>query len=92
MLSNFSFIPETPEAYTQCHDILGLPESIEWSSLNVEFGVGQFGSVTLILIPTGEQIRDLAKLAIKNVEDSCVKSDPVPDEQIPADGFGLGEM
>ena len=97
--TNFCFIEENREAYDRCHEILGLPDDVHWSKLTVEFGSDQFGEVTLKLIPTGEQVAALAQLAILRVQDNCVKddagyahSDPLPDAEIPAGGFGLSEM
>jgi hypothetical protein len=71
-LSSFSFIKENEEAYAKCHEILGLPEGVEWSKLSVTFGAGEFAEVTLVLIPTGEQVRDLAELAIQQIQNDCV--------------------
>lgn len=86
-LSSFSVIKENHEHYQRCHEILGLPESVEWASLKVEFGTGDVGLVTLVLLPTGEQVRDLAELAIQQIQDSCssddagyAHSDPLLDE------------
>lgn len=75
MLTTFSMIPSTPEAYVRCHEILGIPDTVEWSEMRVEFGTEDFGSVTLVLMATGEQVRDLAELAITaNRMGSCVDS------------------
>ena len=78
--TNFCFIKENAEAYARCHEILGLPEEVQWSKLTVEFGSDEFGEVTLKLIPTGEQVRDLAQLAIMRVQDDCMS----PDAEDPA--------
>ncbi len=47
---------------------MGLPENLDWSNVTVQFGVEEFGTVTLTILPTGEQIRDLAELAIQQTE------------------------
>jgi len=97
--SNFSFLKENAEVYAKCHEILGLPEEVQWSKLTVSFGTDDFGEVVLCLIPSGEQVAALAQLAIMRVQDCCssddagyAHSDPLPDEQIPAGGFGLSEL
>lgn len=69
--SSFSFIKENAEAYTKCHEILGLPEEVDWAKLQVSFGSGEFAEVTLVLLPSGEQVRDLAELAIQQIQDDC---------------------
>ena len=91
-LTSFSVIKENMEHYQKCHEILGLPESLEYTSLRVEFGSGDPGLVTLVIIPSGEQVAALAMLAIQHVSDGCLRddagyahSDPYPDGKTDAD-------
>lgn len=77
-LTSFSVIKENLEHYQKCHEILNLPESLEYTSLRVEFGSGDPGLVTLVILPSGEQVAALAMLAIQHVSDSC--SSDMPDE------------
>ena len=84
-ITNASLLQSDTETYARCHEILGIPEEVEWSELKVEFGSGDFGSVTLMLIPTGEQVRDLAELAIMQIRNGCddagyAHSDPLEPE------------
>jgi hypothetical protein len=79
MIGEFCFLPESPEAYAKCHEILGLPEGVHWASLKVAFGSGEFGEVTLVLIPTGEQVRALAELAVRKIQDSCFEQSAEPE-------------
>lgn len=79
MLSSFSVLRSHSDDYQKCHEILGLPAETEWTSLKVEFGINEVGTVTLVLLPTGEQIRDLAELAIQNMQDSCLRPDADED-------------
>jgi hypothetical protein len=72
MLSLCSIIKRNPESYDRVHEILGLPENVHWSTLKVEFGNNDVATVTLTLLPTGEQVRDLAELAIQSLSDDCV--------------------
>lgn len=65
MMSSISMIPRNQESADRTREILGLPEDVEWSELRVEFGLDELAVVTLTLIPTGEQVRDLAELAIQ---------------------------
>jgi hypothetical protein len=55
--------------YAAAHRILGLPEDLDWSDLRVEFGMEQFGLVHLVIIPTGEQVAELAALAVRSTEE-----------------------
>lgn len=74
-LSSYSVLKQDVETYSRCHEILGLPEGVEWSELKVEFGIDDIGTVTLVLLPTGEQVRNLAELAIQRIHDSCSNDD-----------------
>ncbi len=67
--STFSFIKENSEAYAKCHEILDLPEGVDWTELKVTFGSGKYAEIQLWLIPSGEQVRDLAELAIQQIQD-----------------------
>ena len=71
MLTSFSMLNANADTYARCHEILGIPEGVEWTDIKVEFGADMFGTVTLVLLPTGEQIRDLAALAILPNHASC---------------------
>lgn len=66
-LLSLSLLKENPETYKRCHEILGIPENVEWSELSVSFGTAEFGEVTLVLIPSGEQVRQLAELAVQRL-------------------------
>ena len=66
-LTNYSMVKQDPETYRRCHEILGIPEEVEWSDLKVEFGTELFGQVTLVLIPSGEAVRQLAELAVQQL-------------------------
>ena len=74
-LTSFSVIRENMEHYQKCHEILELPESLEYTSLRVEFGSGDPGLVTLVIIPSGEQVAALAMLAINHVSDGVLRDD-----------------
>jgi hypothetical protein len=78
-LTSMSFIKSNRKHYAACHEILGLPEEIEWSRLSVSFGTEEFGEVTLVLIPSGEQVRQLAELAVQQLDNGCAMDD-MPDE------------
>ena len=72
MLTSVSMLKTNPDTYARCHEILGIPDTVEWSDLKVEFGTDDVGTVTLVLLPTGEQVRALAELAITKTPSSCV--------------------
>lgn len=71
MVSSFSLLRQNQETYDRCHEILGLPAEVEWSDIEITFGNDAIGQVVLTLLPTGEQVRELAALAIQQAQDSC---------------------
>ena len=70
---NFSIIRQDPQVYARCHEILGLPAEVEWSDIQVEFGLNDVGTITLTLLPTGDQIASLAQLAITPNLNDCAE-------------------
>lgn len=73
MPSSFSLIRTNTDHYERCHEILGLPEDVHWSSISVQFGNEDVGTVTLVLLPTGEQVQALAELAVLPTGDDCIQ-------------------
>lgn len=63
MLKNFPVL--STNDYAACYEILGIPLDVEWSDLQVHFGFEEFGSVTLKLLITGDQMEALSRLANK---------------------------
>lgn len=56
-------------------EILGLPEGTAWSEIRCEFGYDNFGTVTLTIIPTGEQMLDLARVALLPLDNHLAPTD-----------------
>lgn len=71
--NSFSMIRRNQGSADRTREILGLPEDVEWSELWVEFGLDDVAVVTIKLIPTGEQVLELARLAVQPLADSCTK-------------------
>lgn len=64
--------PRTADAIEK---ILGLPEGMAWSDIHCEFGHGGFGTVTVTIIPTGEQMLDLARVALLPLDNHLAPTD-----------------
>lgn len=83
MNTTFSMLNRDPVTAQRTREILGLPEDLDWSDLQVEFGLDNVGSVTLKLIPTGEQVAQLAALAVHPLPSSCAPETEEPSDDRP---------
>lgn len=92
MFNSISMIPRNQAAGDRTREILGLPEGVEWSELRVEFGLDLPGTVTLTLFVTGEQVRDLAQLAIRELGNSCSSEETHIDAVVVAHDYTPGEF
>lgn len=71
-------VPGLAEA-ERAREILGLPPDLEWSDMKITFGLERFGEIRVTFIASGEQVVELAKLAVQQMQSSCVAAE-APDE------------
>lgn len=62
-MNSFSMLRRDQETCDRTREIMGLPEGLEWSDVQVRFGIDEPGEIVMTFIATGEQVAQLAELA-----------------------------